>query len=140
MAVIFIDLKSAYNTVNREVLFEIIRTKNILTESEASFLEKLYNSLYIVSGSTREKRYFKNGVQQGSILSPLLFNIYFNEVLQRITSLFGSEFFRKVYADDLVVVIKAEELDLFLDIAKAEFLRADLIFNAKKSKIFFIRK
>ena len=38
MCVFYIDIKSAYNTVNRVQLFEIIRTKSILTPDESIFL------------------------------------------------------------------------------------------------------
>ena len=39
MSVVYIDLKSAYNTINRKKLFEIIENKKILEKSEIKFLE-----------------------------------------------------------------------------------------------------
>ena len=38
MLVLYIDLKSAYNTLNRKILFDLILKKNILSEQEANFL------------------------------------------------------------------------------------------------------
>ena len=38
MCVFYIDLKSAYNTVDRLKLFDIIRDKQILTTEESRFL------------------------------------------------------------------------------------------------------
>jgi hypothetical protein len=46
MSVFYIDLKSAYNTVDRVKLFNIIRRKQILDMDECDFIENLYNSLY----------------------------------------------------------------------------------------------
>ena len=61
MATLFVDLKSAYNTIDRELLFQIIREKQILTEDESKFLELLYNSIYIAA-SDGTRHYLKNGV------------------------------------------------------------------------------
>ena len=41
IGVIFVDLSSAYNSVNRSELFRILRNKEILDVKEANFLECL---------------------------------------------------------------------------------------------------
>ena len=58
--VVFIDYKSAYNTINRERLYKIIKEKQILSTLEAEFLEKLHNCLYFFVDGERVS--FKNGV------------------------------------------------------------------------------
>ena len=59
-SIIYIDLKSAYNTIKRDILFKIIKQKNILSDIEIEFLEKLNDSVYFkVKG---KKIYFKKGV------------------------------------------------------------------------------
>ena len=59
-SIIYIDLKSAYNTINREKLFKIIKNKQILNDEEIEFLTKLNDSVYFkVNG---KRFYFKNGV------------------------------------------------------------------------------
>lgn len=62
MVVLFVDLKSAYNTIDREILFKIIKERNILTHNESDFLEQFYNNIFFKSESG-EKHYLKNGVQ-----------------------------------------------------------------------------
>ena len=60
MTIIFIDLKSAYNTVNRKKLYEIMKKKEILLDTEVDFLEKIHDSIFFkVNG---KKYYFNNGV------------------------------------------------------------------------------
>ena len=44
---IFVDFKSAYNSVNRKLLFEIAREKNVLSPDELNFIERLYTKLYV---------------------------------------------------------------------------------------------
>ena len=58
--VLFIDFKSAYNTVDRDILWDIMSEKNILTANELQFLRYLHDKIYFVGNG--ERYYFKNGV------------------------------------------------------------------------------
>ncbi len=64
MSIIYIDLKSAYNTINQNLLFQIIKENKILTNNESDFLESLIQHIYFRNNN--KKYYFKNGVHQGS--------------------------------------------------------------------------
>ena len=138
MCVFFIDLKSAYNTVDRKKLFNIIRAQNFLSLEESIFLEKLYNSIYYKS-SSGTKHFLKNGVPQGSILSPLLFNIYMDKVIADVISKCNFTLFKKIYADDLVILLKLKHLRSFITIIREMFEKYNLIFNNSKSQIMIIR-
>ena len=61
MAALFVDLKSAYNTVNRKTLFSFIQKEDILNQSESVFLENLYDSIYLKIWNNR-RHYFPKGV------------------------------------------------------------------------------
>ena len=61
MAALFVDLKSAYNTVNRKTMFSFIQKEEILNQSESVFLENLYDSIYLKTGYNR-RHYFPKGV------------------------------------------------------------------------------
>ena len=61
MAALFVDLKSAYNTVDRKTLFSFIRKEEILNQSESIFLENLYDSIYLKTKDNR-RHYFLKGV------------------------------------------------------------------------------
>ena len=43
---IFVDYKSAYNTLNQKSLYDILKRKNILLPKEVDFLETLHDALY----------------------------------------------------------------------------------------------
>ena len=47
-----VDLSSAYNTVNRKILYEILVRKGILTFDEVSFLQLLDECLYFDTNGT----------------------------------------------------------------------------------------
>ena len=97
--VVFVDLSAAYDTVNHRCLLHKILelTKDIrLTELIESMLE---NRLFFVELSGKKSRWrrLKNGLPQGSVLAPLLFNIYTNDQPRSE----GTS--RFIYADDLGV-------------------------------------
>lgn len=79
---IFVDLKAAFDNVNRRKLWEILREKGI-GRGLIRRLETIYESTEIAV-RTKEglpSRFkVKKGVRQGCVLSPLLFNLYIADV------------------------------------------------------------
>ena len=97
--IVFVDLSAAYDTVNHRCLLHKILelTKDIcLMELIESMLE---NRLFFVELGGKKSRWqrLKNGLPQGSVLAPLLFNIYTNDQPRSE----GTS--RFIYADDLSV-------------------------------------
>jgi hypothetical protein len=56
---LFIDYKSAYNTINKDKLYQILEERNILDPEEIQFLRELYRHLYFECKG--EKFYLMNG-------------------------------------------------------------------------------
>lgn len=63
MNLIFIDFKSAYNTINRPKLYHILRVRHILEDDEIDFIEALHQNVYYQDPvNKKEKYWFQNGV------------------------------------------------------------------------------
>ncbi len=69
---IFIDFKQAYNSINMSILYERMIQDKILDKDKLTFLFEIYNRLRIHLGNYSYKP--QNGVPQGGINSPILFN------------------------------------------------------------------
>jgi hypothetical protein len=136
---VFIDYKSAYNTVRRDVLYRALITKQILTTDEARFLERLHDCLYFKVGAD-ERYHFRNGVHQGSPISPALFDIYMEDVMREIcSSCTDDNLWYKLYADDVVLVTSHDHLNSLLKALMDVSARYNLKINAKKSAVFTVK-
>ena len=99
--VLFIDFKSAFDKVNHRILFSKLEKEGI-SERTLSILKILYNSYHFTLPSD-EPRKVNSGVAQGSLVSPLLFDLYVNDLISDLSTQFGE---RNVvaYEDDIAVL------------------------------------
>jgi retron-type reverse transcriptase len=81
----FIDLKNAYDKVNHLKLFEKLRKSNI-DEALISTVEKIYSYAAVRTDNMNEKINVSNKVLQGSLISPMLLNLYINYLVIELGS------------------------------------------------------
>ncbi|KAJ4934407.1 hypothetical protein JOQ06_007202 [Pogonophryne albipinna] len=99
--VVYLDLTAAYDTVwLRGLHLKLLRT--IPDRHMVKFIkETLSNRSFILqtsSGQCSRLRRLKNGVPQGSVLSPMLFNVYIHDLPDTASRKYG-------YADDLAIML-----------------------------------
>ena len=138
---IFIDFRKAFDTVNHQLLLNKLQTFNLHFSAIAmlsSYLSDRHQSVFI--GKSKSPQTACNiGVPQGSILGPLLFILYINELptICKSTQVI-------MYADDTVVYVSDQNLSsinskLTSDLALlSQWLCANhLTLNVKKTECMY---
>ena len=109
-----LDAEKAFDSCNWDVLFEKLYYDKKIPHNIVTVISSLYKSgnanvSYI--GCNSNKFFLKQGVRQGSILSPHLYNIYTENMLERIsnnstngTSIYGIYTGIVAYADDIILL------------------------------------
>jgi hypothetical protein len=102
----------------------------------------LYNKLYAVvrwNGCVSDRFSLRAGVRQGGVLSPILFNLYVNDLIVQLEECdLGCHVGKKIYgcimyADDILIMSPSVvELQSMLDLCYKFSLMNDISFNASK--------
>lgn len=128
----FLDLKKAYDMVPHNKLFYKLK-KFGLGNKMIDFIKRMYDNTYMrvrVNDKLTEPFRYERGVRQGCPTSPLLFNIYINDILDDINPVeipgLHNGLRGLMYADDTVIVAKT-----FSDLSeKLESINRWMINNA----------
>ena len=144
----FIDYRKAYDMIDRAVLFEKLRHEG-LQGSLLQAMTSLYSDVKCcvrINGFDSEWFDVKYGLKQGCPLSPVLFNLYINDLISFLTNLgVGIDIDDQkvrilLFADDVVLLAEnAVGLQLLLDSLSAWCSRNKMQVNCEKSKIVHFR-
>ena len=144
----FLDASKAFDKINHWLLF-----KKLIERQMPLYLVTIlcywyrHQVMFVRWGSSLSTGFrVTNGVRQGGILSPLLFNVYINDLSIRLSetgiggSIGGKFVNHMIYADDLCVIsLSSSGLQSLLNICTEYCQLHDLTFNAKKSVCMFFR-
>lgn len=125
--IVDLDIEKFFDRVNHDKLISIIR--KIMNEKEVLHLIRLF----LRAGVMEEGVVTDNtlGTPQGGCISPLLANIYLNELDQELESR-GLRFVR--YADDVVIFVKSERSAERVMKSVSAWLEKELFLTASPTK------
>lgn len=139
----FMDLSKAFDMVHHEKLFTLLQKRGVHF-IVVRLLRKWYaTQLFFVKWGCAVSKPFStsNGTRQGSILSPYLFNVYIDELSERLKSTGVGCYINNVcfnhlfYADDSVLVAPSPRaLQLLIDVSFKFSKQNYLKYNIKKTK------
>ena len=140
---IFLDLAKAFDSVSHEILLRKLFKYGIRNNALAFFESYLSSRTQFtkINGEISSSEQIKYGVPQGSILGPLLFLIYIND-LPNATS-----FFIKLFADDTFLCAQNKDISILESYTNVELQKVfvwlasnKLTLNLSKSKFMMTLK
>ncbi len=151
----FIDLEKAYNRVNREVLWSVLRIYDVGGQlfKRIQVFYREANACVRVGGEFSESFVVEVGVKQGCMMSPWLFNIFMEGCMREIKCKVGNTGAKLrlngegwsvvtcLFADDIVLLVESEgdllrEVNVFYSVRKRRKLKV----NAGKSKVMVFKR
>ena len=125
---IFIDLKKAFDTVDHNILLNKMEHYGIRNVANTWFQNYLDSreQFVIINGTESERKKIVCGVPQGSVLWPLLFLIFINDLPN------ASEFLTLLFADDTTFLISGVNIDDLFQLANCELEKSSVWFTSNK--------
>ena len=134
---VFLDLSKAFDTIGHGVLLEKLYSYGVRGSELELFKDYLFDRTQIVEIENTQSREtnIHCGVPQGSILGPLLFIVFFNDLIDHININIIN------YADDTVLYYPAKNVDKIESVLNKEMKNVgeycdvnELLLNLKRGK------
>lgn len=140
----FCDIEGAFDNVKFSSCIKALEQKNFppkILNWYNHYLRNRYAETTILGETVRKK--VKTGIQQGSLLSPLIWNVYFEKWLSLPMGPVSS----KAFCDDGIMVVTGPCSNTLVDLMQTAInstmdfgAQENLIFNPQKTKIMFFHR
>jgi len=146
IGVIFMDLRRAFETIDRERLLRKLYQYGIRDRVLQWIRSYLTGRLQQVNFDNKRSGLLNTeyGVPQGSVLGPLLFIIYINDIIKACSG--RGKCSIKMFADDTLIYVSGEGTEELQNRMSRAFLRVEqwmkvnkLKMNAEKTKFMIVR-
>lgn len=152
--VAFVDIEKAFDSIPRKEIWNSLEQRGISNKLEKAIYSLYRNTRnYVRRGNLQSEEFVtKEGLRQGGVLSPTLFNIVLDDVIKETKSKTRKlqvgyrnmkivELVECAFADDLMIYGKNEkELQMNLEIWKTALEKRSLRVNVAKTKVMTIGK
>lgn len=150
----FIDLEKAFDSVSRKEIWESLKRRGVNKKLRDN-IKTMYKITrnYVRTGNSQSDIFeTKDGLRQGGVLSPTLFNVIMDDVLKEVKGKVNKlpVGYRNMeimtisdcaFADDIVIFAKNEiDLQQNLEIWNKSLRKRNLKINSEKTKIMIIGK
>ena len=146
----FVDFRKAFDCVDRELLWKKLETRHSLGGKFLDALKALYRKVKCtvdINHSLTEWFDINSGVKQGCILSPTLFAMYIDDLVDQLRAKNSGiacgecEVSSLLYADDIVLLAPDEEsLQVQIKVVEEWCKRWRMSLNIAKTKVIHFRK
>jgi hypothetical protein len=134
-SILFIDFKQAFDSVDHKILFEKL-LKFGYSEELVNTIKFLYSNYRLKFSETNDSINVNRGVCQGDLMSPMLFNLYINDLIEELNSTCYDVL---AYADDIAVICQSDsELHSAIQKIESWCKRNNFGINYKKSGILYL--
>lgn len=148
----FIDLEKAFDKVKRTKIWESLQNKKVNKELINAIKSTYKNTInYVITKNMRSEPFTTvEGVRQGGGLSPFLFTIFMDDIIQKCTkrvkkltvgyrNLQRVQISEGAFADDVVVMAgKEEDLQINLEIWNQVLQEHGMNLNKEKTKVMAV--
>ena len=84
--ILYIDFKAAYDSLDHQILFDKLE-KFGFPKDVINTIKKIYSAAKLMIDPLAGIININQGVLQGSLISPILFNLCINDLIERLKSL-----------------------------------------------------